>query len=148
MQADINAVVQAGTKIFNLLLEASDDYETRLSLAQRQYINFLTEYPLVGAFMCLGIYDSKAFKMMIQKIRNTTANSQDEYIDIHGNYLKYLYMCKNKNYNQRVLSLQHERGKEMLQALLSKPEETKQSHLSEEKQRLLDNIYKYEPQDS
>lgn len=71
--------------------------EEKINLLRKDFTEFYNEFPIVSRYMiCLESYNSKAFKKMLIKCKNTTFNDKKEtneeiWIQRQADYVKYLW---------------------------------------------------------
>lgn len=71
--------------------------EEKINLLRKDFTEFYNEFPIVSRYMiCLESYNSKAFKKMLIKCKNTTFNNKKEtneeiWIQRQADYVKYLW---------------------------------------------------------
>ncbi len=94
----------AFTTINNEVSSIEDDTQ-RWKLLYYKYSKFAIQYPMIALCIAMGHYNESAVVRFLKKVKACIkgAMNQEEYIELHSHYAKYLYMATNNHYDNKRL---------------------------------------------
>jgi len=142
MDKSQQTVVNGAEEIFQYINLAFKTPEEKFRYIERNRTEFLKQFPLVAFMMSMGIFNKKAMRMLIKKIMNS--GPDDDFIDNHANYMKYLYMCSgNRNVSKQGEAFR--KGKQILADMFMKYESKKEEDriIRDRQENLCNDIYEH-----
>ena len=100
-----------------------DEYRDLVRTLQNKYKDFNASFPIfIRWTVQTGEYSPNALRSFLRKHAQTRLKSMEDFLQLQVNYVKYIFMEKNKHYNTDRL---HRLAEDLMRALLKEEKEFK-----------------------